>query len=135
MQNHPFTPISRQSTSRADPAPRSVISRSGTVVFWALCHFVGSFVQQIAEIFAPLCLVVGIGWAALPHVLSLLTTKEIATDPQARDVVNTMVTLFPNHLAIGQHLLTPIGLIINGLLLLALAALGSTIMTVAARKL
>ncbi|WP_336761088.1 hypothetical protein [Asaia sp. VD9] len=135
MEVSPRPSLSRLAQTSDDRAPRKAsgfgIVRTG---FWAICYFAFYFAQQVAEVLAPLCLVIGIGWMALPRALASITTSSASTDPQAQDVMNHVVGSIPEHLAIGSHVMTPSGLIFDGFLLMAVAALGATVSAVAARN-
>lgn len=128
--------LSRMAQASEDRAPRRYSSGLGFIrtTFWAVCYFAFYFAQQVAEVLAPLCLVIGIGWMALPHALSSITTSNASADIQAQDVMNHVVGSIPTHLTIGSHVMTPGGLIFDGFLLMAIAALGATISAVAARN-
>lgn len=127
--------LSRLAQASDDREPRKSTGPGfiGTT-FWAICHFAFYFAQQVAEVLAPLCLVIGIGWMALPRALAAITTGSASSDPQAQDVMNHVVGSIPDHLTIGSHVMTPGGLIFDGFLLMAIAAVGATISAVAARN-
>ncbi|GBQ12678.1 hypothetical protein [Swaminathania salitolerans] len=127
-----LTRLATSSEDRATP-PASGLTLIRTA-FWAVCYFVFYFAQQVAEILAPLCLVIGIGWMALPRALAAITTGPAASDPQAIDVMNHVVGSIPQRIAFAGHVLTPGGLVFDGVLLMALAALGATIAAVASRN-
>lgn len=101
---------------------------------WSLLHFAFYFVQQIAELLAPLLLVAGIGWWALPRIVGAITTEAASADSQARDVLNTISGTIPVGVHLAGHWITPLGLIVDGLLLMALAAIGATLSALAARS-
>jgi len=129
--------MGRFSEERAEPRP---ITRPYSplalvrLVLWSILHFVFYFLQQVAELLAPLLLVVGLGWWALPHVVGTLTTSSAAgSDTQARDILNSIAGTIPSGLHLAGHWITPGGLIVDGLLLMAFAALGATLSAVAAR--
>ncbi|CAI9121158.1 hypothetical protein [Brytella acorum] len=101
---------------------------------WAACYFAFYFVQQIAELLAPLLLVIGIGWGALPHVMQAVTVGAAGADPQARDVMAHVASAIPTQMTIAGHLLSPSSLIFDGFMLMALAAAGATLAAVSARN-
>ena len=135
MEVSPRPSLSRlaQPSDDRDPRPATGLAllRTG---FWAICYFAFYFAQQVAEVLAPLCLVLGIGWMALPRALASITTNTASADPQAQDVMNHVVGSIPDHLAIGSHVMTASGLVVDGFMLMAVAALGATISAVAARN-
>ena len=99
---------------------------------WSVMHALFYFLQQLAELLAPLLLVLGLGWWALPHIVAAITT-EAGADSQARDILNTVSGTIPAGLHFAGHWITPGGLIFDGLLLMALAAIGATLSALAAR--
>ncbi|MBF0888547.1 MULTISPECIES: hypothetical protein [Gluconobacter] len=101
---------------------------------WSVCYFAFYLAQQIAELMAPLLLILGLGWYILPHIVNAITTSAASADPQARDVMNHVAGTLPTHLQIGSHLITPGSLIFDGILLMAVAAIGATLSALAARN-
>lgn len=113
--------------------PRSGFALVRTAI-WAVVYFAFYFGQQIAELLAPVCLIAGLGWAVLPHLIQAITTSASTADPQARDVMNHITGSIPQQLVLSGHLLTPSSLIFDGFLLMALAAIGATLSALAARN-
>ena len=101
---------------------------------WSVCYFAFYLAQQIAELMAPLLLILGLGWYILPHIVNAITTSAASADPQARDVMNHVAGTLPTHLQIGSQLITPGSLIFDGILLMAVAAIGATLSAIAARN-
>jgi len=101
---------------------------------WSVCYFAFYFTQQVAELLAPLLLVLGLGWAILPHIVQAITTSAASADPQARDIMNHVAGTIPDQMTIAGHLLTPSSLIFDGFLLMALAAIGATLSALSARN-
>lgn len=106
-------------------------------LIWVLAHFLFSFLIQLTELFAPILLILGAGWALLPHLISLATANlgSLTEDQQTHDIVNHISHTIPDQLVIAGHQLTPHGLITDGLLLMALAAASSTAAAWLARRL
>ena len=102
---------------------------------WMVCHFVFYFIQQVAELFAPLLLIGGVAWSALPALIATLSRTAASADPQARDVIANAAGVIPQQLVLAGHVLTPGGLIWYGVELMALAAAGATLAALAARNL
>lgn len=102
---------------------------------WAVCHFVFYFLQQLAELFAPLLLVAGAIWSALPALVGTLSRSAASADPQARDAIAAASAAIPSELTIAGHVLTAHGLIMDGVLLMALAAAAATLSVVCGRNL
>ncbi|NPD67158.1 hypothetical protein HN018_06175 [Lichenicola cladoniae] len=121
---------------------RVIARRRSAVMFlrigiWSVLHFVFYFLQQLAELLAPLLLVAGVGWWALPRIVGAITTQTAgpgATDSQAHDILNTISGTIPASVHIGTHWITAGGLITGGLLLMAIAAIGATLSALAARE-
>lgn len=121
---------------------RVVERRRSAVMFlriglWSVLHFVFYFLQQLAELLAPLLLVAGVGWWALPRIVGAITTQTAspgAPDSQAHDILNTISGTIPSSVHIGTHWITAGGLITGGLLLMAIAAAGATLSALAARE-
>ncbi|WP_419729960.1 hypothetical protein [Lichenicola sp.] len=112
------------------------------LMVWSVLHFVFYFLQQLAELLAPLLLVAGIGWWALPKIVGAITTgtgltgtgAPANTDSQARDILNTISGTIPTGIHIAGHWITAVWLVMAGLLLMAVAAIGATLSALAARE-
>ena len=104
------------------------------LTFWGIAHFAFYFLQQVAELVAPLLLALGLGWWALPRLVDAITTHEANADQQTRDILGAVASTIPHGLNLAGHWITPAGLIIDGLLLMAVAAVGATISALAARE-
>lgn len=106
------------------------LRRSGSAVFgrglrvaaWTLAHFALGFAQQVIEVIAPFLLACGIGWWALPEVLRM-----VAPNSQTEAPLNDVLAHFPQTLEFGGHLISALDLVVDGLLLMALAALLQTL--------
>ncbi len=109
----------------------SVAGRAARITLWGVVHFAFVLAQQLAELLAPLLLVLGIGWYALPRAVSLIQTN----DGQMRDILNGLVERVPTELTVAGHSLTPVGLIVDGVLLMVIAAGLSTATAVLANEL
>ncbi|MFT8675165.1 MAG: hypothetical protein ABF990_00310 [Acetobacter sp.] len=102
---------------------------------WMVCHFVFYFIQQVAELFAPLLLIGGVAWSALPTLIATLSRSAASADPQARDAIASAAGAIPQQLVVAGHVLTASGLIWYGVELMALAAAGATLAALSARNL
>ncbi|MGC5748175.1 hypothetical protein J4P41_05960 [Gluconobacter sp. NFX36] len=118
-------------SGESGPLSTGALIRTG---IWSVCYFVFYFAQQVAELLAPLLLILGLGWYILPHIVSAITTSAASADPQAKDIMNHVAGTLPTHLQIGSHLLTPGSLMFDGFLLMGLAAIGATLSALAARN-
>lgn len=101
----------------------------------AVCYFVFYFIQQMAELFAPLLLIAGAAWAALPALVKTLTRTTASADPQAHDAIASVANAIPEQITLAGHELTASGLICDGLGLMAVAAAGATLAMLVGRKL
>ena len=109
----------------------TVAGRAARATLWGLAHFAFVLVEQVAELVAPLLLVVGAGWWALPKAVSLIQTS----DGQMRDILNGLVQHIPTALTVAGHTFTPVGLLVDGVVLMAIAAGLSTATAVLANEL
>ncbi len=109
----------------------TVAGRAVRVTAWSIAHFAFALAQQLAELLAPLLLILGIGWYALPRIVGLIQTS----DGQMRDILNGLQDHVPTELTIEGHVLTPGGLILDGVLLMVIAAGLSTATAVLANEL
>ena len=90
-----------------------VAARALGVAFWGLVSFGLTFVELLAEIAAPLVLMLGaLWWAALQVIAALPVTPEM----------QPMVAAFPSQLVAAGQVLTPGGMIVQGLWLVAVVA-------------
>ena len=108
----------------------TVAGHAARATIWSLVHFAAGFAQQVAELCAPLLFVVGAGWYALPHLLGLIETK----DSEMQDVLGGLAAHVPSQFVLADHVLTPRGLLIDGLLLMAAAAALSTLTALLSRE-
>jgi hypothetical protein len=128
----PVAATAPQRRSALDPN-LLLLLRAVRVALWSVAHFVFYFVQQLAELLAPLLLIAGVGWWALPKVIGAITSQATTADAQARDLLNTLPGNIPQAMELAGHHITPGILITDGLLLMALAAIGATLSALAAR--
>ncbi|WP_243429689.1 hypothetical protein [Acetobacter sacchari] len=104
------------------------------IAIWSVVYFAFYMAQQIAELLAPLALILGVGWAALPHVVGAVSSSAGSVDAQAHDVMSHIADAIPHQIVVGTHILTPSGLIFDGIALMAVAAIGATLSAIAARS-
>lgn len=126
---HPIALSSRPSVS----APIGL--RLLRTAIGAACYFIFYFVQQMAELFAPLLLIAGAAWAALPALVKTLTRTTASADPQAHDAIASVANAIPEQITLAGHELTASGLICDGVGLMAVAAAGATLAMLVGRKL
>jgi hypothetical protein len=109
----------------AHPA-MTAVTRATRLVSRGLVLFVFSFVEIIAELLAPIVLVFGIGWAALPAIVSVA-----GAEGQAREFLTTLGQAIPKEIHLGRTAITPLSLIVDGVFLVAVVALCRTVQTLA----
>lgn len=119
---------------RAEGPSRFAIARIARVAICAVFYGLFYFVQQVTELLAPLVLILGVGWSALPHIVGAIGTSAAAADPQTRDIVTHVAGTIPHQIIIGSHIVTAASLVTDGLLMMAAAALCATLAAVAARE-
>ena len=105
--------------------PASVLLRGLRIAVWAVLHWALSFTEQVLEVLAPLVLVCGLAWWALPRIVGL-----VPLEGPARDMAGDVMAHLPGGLRLEGLWVTPAGLIGDGLLLMALAALLQTLAAV-----
>jgi hypothetical protein len=95
------------------------------IAFWGVVSFALTFAELVAEVVAPLLLMVGgLWWAALQVVATLPVPPEL----------KPLLQSFPTQLMAGGHVLTPAGLIVQGLWLLAVVAACRTLNGIIAKQ-
>lgn len=119
------------------PSAASLVFGGIRTILWAVFHFSFCFLLQACELFAPLLLIIGFGWAGLPSLIGIVS-KNVSTasnDPQTKDLITHITQSLPTKLDIMGHVLTPHGLIVDGFFLMAGAAFCATAATWLGRRL
>lgn len=129
------TSASQERYTRKTPSQGNLLFRMGLTIVWAICHFAFFFIQQVAEIFAPLLLIVGIIWKIVPSLVHSAVGMVDASDPQIRDMVGRGTDLIPSSLTIAGHTISASSLIFDGFLLIGLTALCATMTAFLGRRL
>lgn len=119
---------------RADGSQRFPVARIARVAICAVFYGLFYFVQQVTELLAPLVLILGVGWGALPHIVGAIGTSAASADPQTRDIVTHVAGTIPHQIVLGSHVVTADSLVVDGLLMMAAAAVCATLAAVAARE-
>jgi hypothetical protein len=83
------------------------------------------FTEIVALLLAPIVLILGIGWAVLPAIL-----KMVETQGQPHDLFGGVANAVPREILFGGMAITPTMLILDGVLLIAVAALCRTFETI-----
>jgi hypothetical protein len=104
--------------------------RIARLVMRGVVLFAFSFIEIMAELLAPIVLICGIGWAALPSLLSMA-----GNSGQARELLGSAVQSVPSEIHFGGMAFTPTALIVDGLLLIAVVALCRTMQTIVSTEL
>lgn len=120
----------KRNSLRGNTAVRMILT-----ILWAVCHFIFYFLQQLAEIFAPLLLIIGIVWKILPSLVHAAVNMVDAADPQIRDMVGRGTELIPSSLTVAGHTISASSLIFDGILLIALTSICATITAFLGRRL
>lgn len=93
---------------------------------WLLAQFTASLITQLADIVAPLLLVVGCAWALVP-VLSRLVTDALAqADPQTKDLALQVIAQLPSHIKMAGISWNAFGIIALALFLMIASAFSVT---------
>lgn len=102
----------------------------GRTVVWAVINVALVFTEQVAELLAPLLLLAGAVWWALPRVLGL-----IVLDGQANDVLRGVTAKLPTEIMLAGHWLSAATLVTDAFLLFALVAVCRTLAALMTRML
>lgn len=119
----------REQAHRRWPAQHGLLGALGNgtrIALWGVLQFTLNFIEQIAELLAPLLFVAGLGWWAAIHLVSSIELD----DPN----IQKLVRRFPASLTLSGHFLTPHILIVDGLWLMALVAACRTAEAIIAKE-
>ncbi len=111
-------------------AAKARIGRVAQMVLWAVFNVAFVFVELVAELLAPLLLMAGAGWWALPRVLSL-----VVLDGPANDVVRSVATRLPTEVLVAGSWVSATKLIADAFLLFAVVAVCRTLAALMTRAL
>ncbi|WP_072549188.1 hypothetical protein [Granulibacter bethesdensis] len=113
--DHKQTPQIMEEAGRAMPG---LMAHALRVLIWGTFHFFLSLIEQIAALFAPLLLVVGGIWLAVRHAAGMVNVHE----DHVQEAISQATAVLGHDVLIAGHILSPLGLIIDGLILVAIAA-------------
>ena len=116
---------SRMEARDATPSrrlPGSWLVRAVGVVVWAIINAAILFAEQLAELLAPLLLLAGFAWWAVPRVLG-----SVKLDGPAGDMLEQVRSHVPMELFLDGDYYTPHGLIYDGLWCIAVVAICRTL--------
>ena len=119
---------------RSGPGVRrgpGAVARAARVGVWSIVHFAAAFAQQLAELLAPLLVIVGAGWYVLPKVIGLVQVD----DAQVRDILAGVASHVPSAVTVAGHHVSASGLMVDGVVLMVIAAALSTATTVIGNEL
>ncbi|MFC0408894.1 hypothetical protein [Roseomonas elaeocarpi] len=102
-----------------------ILGRTARITLWGLVTFALTFLEQIAEILAPLLLVAGIAWWLVVHV-----TAGLHVDPMVQGILEQV----PTRYWVGGYNLSPSSLITNGVLAVAVVAACRTLTGIIAKE-
>ncbi len=106
------------------------VVRAARLALWAIVNVTLVFVELVAELLAPLLLMAGAAWWALPRVLSL-----VVLDGQANDVLRGLAARLPTDMLVAGTWLSAPKLITDAILLFAVVAVCRTIAALMTRAL
>jgi hypothetical protein len=98
------------------------LTKAANVIVWAIINAALLFAEQLAELLAPLFLLAGAVWWAIPRALDTITL-----DGPANDVLQTVRGHIPHEIVLGGDYYTPGALIWNGVLCIAVVAICRTL--------
>jgi hypothetical protein len=103
------------------------LTKTAGMIVWAIINAALLFAEQLAELLAPLLLLAGAAWWAIPRALDTITL-----DGPANDVLQTIRGHVPHEIVLGGDYYTPSALIWNGILCIAVVAICRTLSTLLA---
>ncbi|WP_018980271.1 hypothetical protein [Saccharibacter floricola] len=123
----------RRAPSRVVPMALSVVQN----IIWAFAHALSCFLLQITELFAPFLLLIGIAWSLVPHIIGIANSSlsNATNDQQTKELVDHVTRSFPTQIELAGRILTPHGLIMDGILLMVISAIAATCATWLGRRL
>ncbi len=118
-----FTSLdARQSASRPLLLPR--LGRMACIGIWAVLNAALLIAEQLAEIAAPLLLLGGAVWWAIPRGLAAITLEG-----QANDILQMVRARFPHEIVLGGDVYTASALIVYGVKCVVVVAVCRTLTT------
>ncbi len=115
---------------RGPVAGKARVRRAARMVLWAVLNVAFVFVELVAELLAPLLLLAGAAWWALPRVLSL-----IVLDGPANDVVRGIAARLPTEVLVAGSWVSATTLITDAFVLFAVVAVCRTLAALFTRAL
>lgn len=106
------------------------LSRGANIVIWAVINAALLFAEQLAELLAPLLMLAGAAWWAIPRALDTITL-----DGPANEVLQTVRAHIPHEIVLDGDYYTAGSLIWNGILCIAVVAICRTLSTLLANLL
>jgi hypothetical protein len=103
------------------------LTKAASVIVWAVINAALLFTEQLAELLAPLLLLAGAVWWAIPRALDTITLEG-----PANDVLQTIRGHVPHEIVLGGDYYTAGALIWNGILCIAVVAICRTLSTLLA---
>ncbi len=115
---------------RGPVAGKARVGRVARMVLWAVLNVALVFVELVAELLAPLLLMAGAVWWALPRVLSL-----VVLDGPANDVLRSVATKLPTEVLVAGSWVSAPKLVADAFLLFAVVAVCRTMAALITRTL
>ncbi|QCE34224.1 hypothetical protein FAI40_02110 [Acetobacteraceae bacterium] len=90
---------------------------------WLFAQFIASLLTQIADIVAPLLLVLGGAWALVPILARLATDSLNQADPQTKELAVQVISQLPTHVRILGIYWSGFGIVMMAFFLIVLSSL------------
>ena len=100
------------------------LTKAASMVIWAIINAALLFTEQLAELLAPLLLLAGAAWWAIPRILDMITLEG-----PANDVLQTIRGHVPHEIVLRGDYYNAGALIWNGVLCFAVVAICRTLAT------
>ncbi len=122
-----YTRAEARDAVEPDPWALPEPARLARLAAWSVANMALVFAEHLAELFAPLLLLAGAVWWAIPRGLDALTL-----DGPAAELLQTVRGRVPHEVYAAGHYYSAGSLIVDGLWLVAVVALCRTLSTVLA---
>ncbi len=122
-----YTRVEAQDTAAPDPWALPEPAQLARLAAWSVANMALVFAEHLAELFAPLLLLAGAAWWAIPRGLDALTL-----DGPAAELLQTVRSRVPHEIYAAGRYYSAGSLIVDGLWLVAVVAACRTLSIVAA---
>jgi hypothetical protein len=117
-----YTRIEAREEPLAPRVPMTLVARASSIVVWAVVNAALLFAEQLAELLAPVLLIAGAVWWAIPHGLEALKL-----DGPANDILQQVRAHVPLEINMMGSYYSPHTLVSDGLLCIAVVAICRTL--------